>query len=61
MIPNCTNGHDLTQPDAYAYTNTGLRSCRACQQQAKAQKRKGQGFTGSWLNQNSESPRDPVQ
>ena len=28
----CANGHDLTVEDAFVYSSTGLRSCRACLQ-----------------------------
>jgi len=28
----CANGHDLTVEDAFIYSSTGLRSCRACLQ-----------------------------
>jgi len=56
----CANGHDLTQPGAYAYANSGLRSCRACQQVTSKRRTKGQGFSPSWLNQYTDSPRPPA-
>jgi len=61
MIPYCANGHDLTQLGAYAYANSGLRSCRACSQQTGKKKVKGQGFSPSWLNQYTDSPREKPQ
>ena len=51
MITTCAIGHDLTQPGAYAYSSTNMRTCRACQQPAEKRRPKGQGFAPSWLNQ----------
>jgi hypothetical protein len=56
FLTRCMAGHDLTEPGAYVYSQTGIRSCRACQQPKK--KGKGDGFTDSWMNQYSESPRE---
>lgn len=56
FLGSCTAGHDLTQPGAYLYSQTGIRVCRACQQPKK--KGKGDGLTGSWFNQYSGSPRE---
>lgn len=30
LFSSCINGHDLTQPDAYVYKDSGLRECRQC-------------------------------
>lgn len=57
VLSCCMAGHDLTVDGAYVYASNGARSCRLCQQPKKKGTAKGEGLTGSWFNQYSESPR----
>lgn len=44
MFNQCHAGHDLTQPDAFLYVNSGNRYCRLCSTETKDGKRKRRTF-----------------
>lgn len=40
----CGKGHDLTAPDAYVYTGSGVRVCRECAKDDKGNIKKRPSF-----------------
>jgi hypothetical protein len=44
VFTKCDKGHDLTLPDSYVYTNSGVRACRECAKDDKGKIKKRPAF-----------------